>query len=508
MKKTLLLLGFLFSITLVMAQLIDRTMVILEKGTGTWCSWCPSAAQGVEDLLENGKPIAVVANHNNDSYANTYSNARNSMYQIGNYPTAVFDGRHQSTGGSTTGSTAGMYTPYINQRMSVASAIQIGMDVTNTGLDYTATFTITKLANIAATDMRLIFFVTESHIPVSWFNQTEVNFVNRLMVPGQNGTPLDFSSGNVQTVVLNFSLQSNWVIENCEFVAAVQNYDAGQPGGSAWIKECLNGIKRGVIDLTGDFTASATQINKDDQVTFTSEYSGGYVGPVPVTYTWQFPGAYPINSFEPNPTVTYTKCGIHQVTLFLNKGGQILTITKESYITVGTPLNVTITTSPGDTTCWYQPITLDATTPGAVSYLWEPGGITTPDMTVDGGAVGAGAHEYTVTVTGSDGCEFSQAHEIYFDQCVGLHEMAQNLALSVYPNPNTGSFLIEITTPSATPADLKIYNTLNELVYEEEGIMLINNQLKSLDLNLANGLYVILLQQGQQKTVRKFFITY
>ncbi len=52
------------------------------------------------------------------------------------------------------------------------------------------------------------FTVTESHIPENWGGLTEVNHVNRLMVPGANGTPLDFSSQTTQTVMLNFPLNA------------------------------------------------------------------------------------------------------------------------------------------------------------------------------------------------------------------------------------------------------------------------------------------------------------
>jgi len=333
MKRFYLFLAMMTAMTVIMAQPIQRNQVILEKGTGTWCVWCPSAAQGCEDLLEAGAPIAVVSNQNGDPFANQYSNARNSMYQITGFPTAVFDGNQKIIGGSTSGTTAGMYAPVVQQHMVQMCPVQLEIEVTNAGLDYTAIVTLTRLDNITATDLRLIFFVTESHIPYTWFTQTEVNHVNRLMVPDQNGTSISFASGDIQTVVLNFSLDPSWVVENCEFVVCLQNADAGQSGG-AWVKNIFNGIKRGVIDLTADFTASATNINVNDPVTFTSEYSGGYIGPVPVTFHWEFPGAVPDTSNEENPTVTYIQSGYHTVTMVINKGGQILTIEKPDYIYV------------------------------------------------------------------------------------------------------------------------------------------------------------------------------
>jgi PKD repeat protein len=333
MKKILLLTALMTAMTVVMAQPVQRDMVILEKGSGTWCVWCPSAAQGCEDLLEAGAPIAVVSNQNGDQFANQYSNARNAMYQITGYPTAVFDGYQKVIGGSTSGTTAGMYAPVVMQHMAQMCPVMLEIDVTNTGLNYTVTLTLTKLDNITAADLRLVFFVTESHIPCVWFSQTEVNHVNRLMVPDAQGTPISFTSGNVQTVVLNFALDPTWVRENCEFIVCVQNADAGQSGG-AWVKNILNGMKRGVIDLIADFEASATNVQANEPVTFTSEYAGGYIGPVPVTFHWEFPGAVPDTSNLENPVVIYTESGYHDVIMTINKGGQILTITKPDYIYV------------------------------------------------------------------------------------------------------------------------------------------------------------------------------
>ena len=50
--------------TIAAAQIVPRDKVILEIGTGTWCTYCPGAAMGADDLLEQGYPVGVVENHN------------------------------------------------------------------------------------------------------------------------------------------------------------------------------------------------------------------------------------------------------------------------------------------------------------------------------------------------------------------------------------------------------------------------------------------------------------
>jgi hypothetical protein len=232
--------------------------------------------------------------------------------------------------------------------------VEIEMEYEATDQDYTATITLTKLDNVTAADLRLIFFVTESHIPQNWFIMTELNHVNRLMVPDQNGTVVSFAGGDVQTVTLNFSLNQAWVVENCEFIVCLQNADAGQPGGG-WVKTILNGMKRGAIDLTADFQADVTSIEVGDPVNFTSEESGGYIGGVPVTYHWEFPGATPDTSNLENPAVTYTTSGTHDVTLTVNKGGQLFDVLKPGYIYVAPGVGISDPSSVSAVNCYPNP---------------------------------------------------------------------------------------------------------------------------------------------------------
>ena len=166
------------------------------------------------------------------------------------------------------------------------------INVTHTGLDFTAVIAITKVGTLVPASFKLHFAVTVSNIQVNWQGQTHLEHVNALMVPDQNGTPISFASGDTQTVTLNYSLDPAWPVEDCEFIAFVQD--------ATTTKEIFNGIKRGAIDLTLDYTASATQIIKNESVTFTNGTTGGYIG-VPETYSWSFPGGTPATSTDKNP---------------------------------------------------------------------------------------------------------------------------------------------------------------------------------------------------------------
>ncbi|MBN1198040.1 MAG: hypothetical protein JXA23_01720, partial [Bacteroidales bacterium] len=99
---------------------------------------------------------------------------------------------------------------------------------------------------------------------------------------------------------------------------------------------------------------------------------------------------------------------------------------------------------PDTAICAQLTYTLDATTSGAVSYLWSPGGETTPTITVDSTGVGIGSQTYTVTITSEDGCDGSDEVTVTFKDCTGINELAEHLTIAVFPNPNTGNFTLRM----------------------------------------------------------------
>ena len=494
MKKIYALMIMFAMASFVMGQSIDREMVVLEIGTGTWCTYCPGAAMGADDLVEGGAHVAVCENHNGDAFANNYSNARNTYYGISGYPTAKFDGVLTYVGGSHTASMAPQYYPLYTQRINLPTSMYMSMEMTHSGLDYTATITLTKSGTVPS-GLKLRFCTTVSNISYNWQGQTHLNFVNALMVPDAMGTTVDFSGGDTQVIVLNFSIDATWPVENIEFVAFVQN-DSG--------KEILQGMKRAAVDLNVDFVASATQTNKGEEVTFTNMTTGGYMH-APTVCHWFFPGATPDTSSLENPIVTYTECGPHDVTLIVDKGGQIDTVVKTQYVNVGPVVNITAT--PNDTICHFETMTLDATTANAASYSWEPGGATTPTIQVSYPEYDFGTHVFTVTVTGVDGCVSEKSITAVIDNCTGIPGNARETSFTVSPNPNNGHFRVSIETPSAQSFDLTVTNMVGVVVYRESALRTDGMFVKDLSLtNLSQGIYFVTLQNGNERIIRKMVV--
>ena len=229
-------------LSLVGAQ-VERDMVILEIATGTWCYYCPGPSMGADDLIANGHNVAVIEYHQFlgfEPYANIYSDARFNYYEMLGCPTAVFDGIILLAAGDPSYSLYEDYLPRYNVRNAVPSSFNMDLSGEEIGLDYAVSVTANKVAPTSSTNIVLHLVLTESQIAEEWQGQTELNFVERLMIPDQYGTALDFSTGDTQTVNLEFTLDPEWASSNCELVAFIQDNDS---------KEILQGSKVNLAEL-------------------------------------------------------------------------------------------------------------------------------------------------------------------------------------------------------------------------------------------------------------------
>lgn len=346
------------------AQTVQRNKVIVEIGTGTWCQYCPGAAMGADDLIANGCQVAVIENHNGDTYANNYSNARNTYYNITGYPTAFFDGTLNVIGGDHSVSMYPSYLPLYQQRYAVASPLTIDISGTSSGNVYTVTLTIHKVAAITATDIRTHLVLTESNILENWQGQTHLNYVNRIMVPDENGTTTSFANGDMVVMNLTFTRDAAWVLNNLELVVFVQDQAT---------KEIFNGAKVALtalpLPMSVNFTGSPNNGCAPLNVNFTDQSTGA------TNWQWTFPGGTPATSGLQNPAVVYNTPGSHDVTLtaWNNTTGRGGIMTKSAFIT----LNTTPATpgmpqgtagmcqNPGTITYSVTPVS------GATSYTWE-----------------------------------------------------------------------------------------------------------------------------------------
>lgn len=122
------------------------------------------------------------------------------------------------------------------------------------------------------------------------------------------------------------------------------------------------------------------------------------------------------------------------------------------------------------------------------TYSWSPIGGTS--NTATGLSVGS----YTCMITDSLGNCSEKV--VTIGTCTGLNELSNNTAISIYPNPTSGTFMIH----SAARSEIQIFNALGSIIYSgkiEEG----NN---TINLNQhANGIYYIRVKEKSDQAYFK-----
>ena len=214
-------------LTVTIGSGVPRDLVIVEVGTGTWCSFCPGAAMGVDQMHEEGLSVGIIEYHSADAYSTTEGGLRLNYYNVSSFPTAIFDGVDYQSGGSATNSLYDSYLPRYESRLEVPSLFTLNATYENIeGENYQITAGAEMIETYPGLthDIVLQVALIESHIEQNWQNQTELNFVCRDMIPDQDGTILDFAANSTQSVSLDFTIPSEYDMENVDIIVLLQDY--------------------------------------------------------------------------------------------------------------------------------------------------------------------------------------------------------------------------------------------------------------------------------------------
>jgi len=214
-----------------------REVVLYEIFTGTWCVYCPTAANAIDEMAVDYDDIAIIEYHglNGDPYETAATGIRTNYYMpffdTGDpgfgYPTTIINGMFgfEGTMPSVVEQKA-TYEYYYNKYMDISTVYTItptvdlissNPSVFDIDIDVEETFAYYD------DEIRLFVALTETNIPESWQGETEVNFVLRDMLPNANGTVLDFTGGSIQNETMQLTLDESYVRSNCELVIFVQN---------------------------------------------------------------------------------------------------------------------------------------------------------------------------------------------------------------------------------------------------------------------------------------------
>jgi hypothetical protein len=122
--------------------------------------------------------------------------------------------------------------------------------------------------------------------------------------------------------------------------------------------------------------------------------------------------------------------------------------------------------------CHNHVLTLNAGNPDAQSWIWSTGE-TTQTITIDSTGAGIGGTKViSVMVTGANSCSASDEISVYFENCSGIDENTGDISISVFPNPNKGSFTLELDPVINDVISITITNVAGSMVFEEKNIPL------------------------------------
>ncbi len=500
MKNLIFTLFTIFLFAGLIAQ-VEREIVILEGGTGVTCGYCPGSAMGLQDLYDNGDPVAAIEYHNygNSEFNTPEAAIRTSYYGITGYPTMQFDGEwNEHVGGDASQSLYSTYLPIVTSRMNVESAFTVELSGTNDGDDYDIVVTVEKVGSYDNSDLTVHLVLTESEIPYYWLGMSTVDFCQRIMVPDAYGTEITLEDvGDYTDVELSFTFDNSWDINTCELIAFVQ--DEGN-------KYVLHGDAEMITDLIPEeptfvagFYADETDLCEPPGVVhFHSDCVGD-----PIMWYWTFDGGIPETSLDEDPTIVYMNEGAYDVQLIISNGIEWDTLILEKYITVHGLPDVS----------WDEVGEL-------CNEDWDPyeltegnpeGGVYSGDYVTEGKyfhptEAGVGEHVITYEFTDTYGCVNSELYTVEVVNCVGIGEN-EAPGLELFPNPTNGIINVTLTSDKFENANIQVLDALGKIVYTTEGINISGTNTVQVDLtNEPQGLYFVTVSGDGQRITKKIFV--
>lgn len=293
--------------------------VLIEMGTATWNNACANEVLILEELKNQGLEIAVVNYHLNDPFANQYSNDRASYYNIQSVPYPIIHGSHIINGDIQNYMNA--YEVAINTNASFV----ISADGSFLGDTLFIEVVVQKIADYESDEIKLHLALNESNIVYEWLQHDDVDDVERKMSPDAEGSDLDFSNSDTETIYLEAVIEENWNPAEMELIAFIQNDTSKQ------VLQChsVAFTEFSPLPVHAFFQADDTVVCRKQFVAF-DNYSTGDVESI----EWFFEGGIPEISTEEFPEVKYNEAGAFDVRLIVSNSISLDTTLKENYIEV------------------------------------------------------------------------------------------------------------------------------------------------------------------------------
>lgn len=229
------------------------------------------------------------------------------------------------------------------------------------------------------------------------------------------------------------------------------------------------------------------------------------------SWTWNFgDGTPPVN--QQNPSHAFAQVGPRPVFMVASNG--ICSDTAYGEVNVNwdcTQLGLTAAFSTNTDTVvlsGFGTVEISNSSLNAEEYLWDFGDGTGLDPTVDPIHVYSNEGTYTITLTAINyNCTTTTTQTIIVVPFgVGIGELFADDQLTIYPNPNTGLFAVEIELDSPSDILIELNNVLGQRVYQTK-VEQHRYWRKEFDLNsYVKGIYVLSVSTNKGVLHRRIII--
>ena len=135
-------------------------------------------------------------------------------------------------------------------------------------------------------------------------------------------------------------------------------------------------------------------------------------------------------------------------------------------------------------------------------YLWSTGA-SSQNLIVQGSAYAIGPKPFKLTVVDNNGCIYADETTILIDACTNVESISENNKLSLYPNPNNGSFYLNLPK-NKNYENISIFDLNGRIVFTQD-ISVQNTDIK-LTLSLSKGIYFLQINNQQEIEKLRFIV--
>jgi len=182
------------------------------------------------------------------------------------------------------------------------------------------------------------------------------------------------------------------------------------------------------------------------------------------------------------------------------------------------PAGLDVPAGPDQIDVYETPSSLYTTTddPNTVEYTWtvEPEA-SFEELTVDMYSLNVTwANDFKgqafISVFGTNDCgdgPVSANYEVSVENTFSINEDELNVGVSVYPNPNNGSFTIKLSSEENENVRMQIRNIIGEVLFAEEDLNINGEFVKVIDLSsYAEGIYFLVLENNNKILTEKIVV--